>query len=107
MIVVSKSFTPEVVCEFNFELFPFDNQECYIEISNDGTDGDFVELVENALQFTGPVNINQYQFESPRFVQTSKNFLKILVKFKRVPNNKILTTLLPTVLINLVSAYKI
>ena len=107
MIVVSKSFTPEVVCEFNFELFPFDNQECYIEISNDGTDGDFIELVENTLEFTGPANINQYQFESPKFVQTSENSLRILVKFKRVPNNKILTTLLPTVLINLVSANKI
>ena len=44
-IVVSKSFTPEFVCEFNFQLFPFDSQECYIEMIHDGTDAKFVELM--------------------------------------------------------------
>ena len=100
--MVSKSFTPEVVCEFNFMLFPFDYQECYIELVQDGTDGKFIDLKEGILTFNGPVNINQYRLEVPSMVNTKGNSIKVEVKFTRLPHNRMLTTLMPTILINLV-----
>ena len=100
--MVSKSFTPEVVCEFNFQLFPFDSQECYIELFQDGTDGKFVDLKAGILTFNGPTNVNQYRLEVPSIIKTKGNSIKILVKFTRLPYNSMLTILMPTILINLV-----
>ena len=101
--MVSKSFTPEVVCEFNFMLFPFDYQECYIELVQDGTDGKFIDLKEGNLTFNGPENVNQYKIEAPSIIETEgNNSIKILVKFTRLPYNRMLTFLFPTILINLV-----
>lgn len=101
-IVVSKSFTPEFVCEFNFQLFPFDSQECYIEMIHDGTDAKFVELMGDTLIFNGPENVNEYRLEAPSMIKAKGNSIKILVKFTRLPFKSILTILLPTMLINLV-----
>ena len=100
--MVSKSFTPEFVCEFNFQLFPFDSQECYIEMIHDGTDAKFVELMGDTLIFNGPENVNQYRLEDPSMIKTEGNSIKILVKFTRLPYDSLLTKLMPTILINLV-----
>ena len=100
--MVSKSFTPEVVCKFNFQLFPFDHQDCYIELFQDGTDGKFIDLKAGNLIFNGPENVNQYRLEDPSMIKTEGNSIKILVKFTRLPYNSMLTTLMPTILINLV-----
>ena len=102
MIFVSKSFTPEVVCKFNFMLFPFDSQECYIELFQDGTDGKFIDMKQGLLSFNGYANVNQYRLEVPYMIKTEGNSIKILVKFTRLPYNSMLTTLMPTILINLV-----
>ena len=100
--MVSKSFTPEVVCKFNFQLFPFDHQDCYIELFQDGTDGKFIDLKEGNLIFNGPENVNQYRLEDPSMIKTEGNSIKILVKFTRLPYDSLLTKLMPTILINLV-----
>ena len=103
MIVLSKSFTPEFVCEFNYALFPFDTQECYIDLINDGTEAKFIELMGRNLTFNGPENVNQYKIEAPSIIETEgTNSIKILVKFTRLPYNRMLTFLFPTILINLV-----
>ena len=102
MIVVSKSFTPEVVCEFNFQLFPFDQQECYIDLEPEGTDGKFIDLRGGSLMFNGPGNVNQYRLEVPSMIKTKGNSIRILIKFIRLPYNHMLTILMPTILINLV-----
>ena len=94
--MVSKSFTPEVVCKFNFQLFPFDHQD------QDGTDGKFIDLKEGNLIFNGPENVNQYRLEDPSMIKTEGNSIKILVKFTRLPYDSLLTKLMPTILINLV-----
>ena len=100
--MVSKSFTPEFVCEFNFKLFPFDQQECYIEIEPEGTDGRFINLYLKDLTFNGPSNVNQYRLEDPSMIKTKGNSIKIQVKFTRLPYNSMLTIIMPTILINLV-----
>ena len=100
--MVSKSFTPEVVCEFNFQLFPFDQQECYIEIKPEGTDGKFIDLRGGNLTSNIPGNVNQYKLEVPSMVKAKGNSIRILIKFTRLPYNCILTMLMPTILINLV-----
>ena len=101
-----RSFTPEFVCEFdkNFALFPFDTQECYIDLMiNDGTEAKFIELIGGTLTFNAPEDVNQYRFEAnPSMKKTNGNSVKVLVKFKRLPYNRMLTFLLPTILINLV-----
>ena len=105
-IRISKSFTPELVCNFDFYYFPFDYQVCFIEMATYGTDGNFVRLKSNSLSFTGSENVNEYKIETPEFMKTGKNSIKIAIKFKRIAYNKILTTLMPTILINLVSISK-
>ena len=103
--MVSKSFTTEFVCEFNFELFPFDRQECYIEIFYDGTEAKFIELMGKKLTFNGRENVNQYTLEAPLMIKKKGNSIINLVKFTRLPYNIMLTIFLPTILINLVRQY--
>ena len=94
------------VCSFDFHLYPFDIQKCYIEFSIPVEERQSIELI-NATEFPGfwgSTHVNQYSLGNFKYLQLSNETHKLVVQFlmKRQFINVFLTVLIPAILINLV-----
>ena len=72
-------------------------------------DGNFIQLIQDKIDFIGQSVVNQYNIEDPVFLDQDtmikngdQNAIIIEIRFQRQLNNRMLTALLPTILINLV-----
>ena len=105
-ITIEKSLTSEFICTFDFSMYPFDHQICFIEVLSNKIDDQFVKLVQDTLIYTGPHIVNQYDIEPLEFIDSEKdNAIRIQIKFHRRIYNKLLNVGLPTILTNLVSIF--
>ena len=105
-ITIEKSLTSEFICTFDFSMYPFDHQICFIEVLSSKIDDQFVKLVQDTLIYTGPNIVNQYDIEPLEFIESEKdNAIRIQIKFHRRIYNKLLNVGLPTILTNLVSIH--
>ena len=102
-----KKYVTEVfVCSFDFHLYPFDIQKCYVEFAIPNEERQSIELI-NATEFPafwGSTHVNQYSLGNFKCLQLSNETHKLVVQFlmKRQFINVFLTVLIPAILINLV-----
>ena len=93
-------------CPFQLDYYPFDGQNCPIILINKGDEGENIEFIQDKLIYLGPPTMKQYQITIP-FVSTKDNTIKVEIKFRRDTMSELLTTILPTVLIVIVSYLEI
>ena len=91
-------------CPFQLDYYPFDGQNCPIILINKGDEGENIEFIQDKLTYLGPSTMKQYQIGTPEFVSTKDNTIKVEIKFRRDTMSELLTTILPTVLIVIVSS---
>ena len=94
-------------CPFQLDYYPFDGQNCPIILINKGDEGENIEFIQDKLTYLGPTTMKQYQIGTPEFVSTKDNTIKVEIKFRRDTMSELLTTILPTVLIVIVSYFEI
>ena len=104
---VSKSLTLDFFCNYELQKYPFDNQLCLIQIESFGSDAHLIELIQSQIQFKGSKQVFQYQVEDPVFLKTNGSSIIIQIRFKRELHHISLATLLPSILINVVSYFEI
>ena len=91
-------------CEFELDWYPFDKQNCNIEIENFGNKDHLIDLVQKQVRLQGRKHVYQYIVEKPTFVDSGKNSIMIRIKLTRQLYFIILTNFIPIILINIVSS---
>ena len=102
MLVLSKSLTLDFICEFELSWYPFDYQQCRVEIQNFGSNDQIIQLTSNQIEMIGSKTVYQYEVKEPIFDYSKNNSIIIVIKLYRQLHYIILTNLLPTILINVV-----
>ena len=105
-LLVKKRLTLKFTCSFRLELYPFDTQECLIEIINNAIGGGrHINLLPGNAEFLGFEYVKEYRIKSLRFVKTASTMVTMTITLERQLLYLFLTNLLPVVLINLVKLF--
>ena len=105
-LLVKKRLTLKFACSFRLELYPFDTQECSIEIINNAIGGGrHINLLPGTAEFLGFEYVKEYRIKSLKFVKTTSTMVTMTITLERQLLYLFLTNLLPVVLINLVKLF--
>ena len=103
-LTMTKRISPRLTCSFQLQKYPFDSQECFIEVVNDKER--FIYLDKVSIDFLGFDYVQQYMIHEVKFKQsTSKNAIVVSMILERQLLYIILTNLLPTILLTLVCTF--
>ncbi len=104
-ITISRVYFSEFLCDFDMAMYPFDTQQCFINLIPGGNTGEFIELVPGFLNYTGPLELTQYfikDYKIENITLSSNRAVSVSISFGRRILATILTTYLPTLLLCLV-----
>ena len=95
-ILYRRTYSTKFDCDFNLESYPFDTQECKMELRVPASLEELVELVAHNMTYLGPMKLAQ--FEIIKWSYTSSDGLAIFIMIlKRRFENKILTIYIPSI----------
>ena len=94
--------TLDFFCEFELSWYPFDSQQCHVEIQSFGSNDQKIQLTPSQILMIGSKTVHQYEVKEPKFDYSKNNSVVIVLKLYRQLHYIILTNLLPTILINVV-----
>ena len=105
-ITLSRFYNIRFLCNYEMQWYPFDVQHCTLKLSMKGKSSDFARLRADVLQYLGILEVNQYLVE--RYTMSiaeelNKSTLEIEIILGRRLLTIILTTFVPTVLLNMIS----
>ena len=66
-----------------FSWYPFDTQTCNMVLEPDGNSGEFIELVDDGLQYLGPMDLTQYFIRSTEMTKSNDGTLIVVVVLGR------------------------
>lgn len=67
--VMSRVYDVNWICEYDMSWYPFDTQTCYMTLQPDGNSGEFIDLVDDGLEYLGPRDLTQYFIRSTKMIQ--------------------------------------
>ena len=105
-ITLSRFYNIRFICNYEMQWYPFDVQSCTLKLSMKGKSSDFARLRADVLQYLGILEVNQYivDFYTMSVVEeANKSTLEIDIFLGRRLLTIILTTFVPTVLLNMIS----
>ena len=105
-ITLSRFYNIRFICNYEMQWYPFDVQSCTLRLSMKGKSSDFSKLRADILQYLGILEVNQYivDFYTMQVVEElNKSTLEIEISLGRRLLTIILTTFVPTVLLNMIS----
>lgn len=66
---MSRVYDVNWICEYDMSWYPFDTQTCYMTLQPDGNSGEFIDLVDDGLEYLGPRDLTQYFIRSTKMIQ--------------------------------------
>ena len=94
-ILYRRTYSTKFDCNFNLATYPFDTQECTMELRVPASLEELVELVAQNMTYLGPAMLAQFQIID--WSSKSDNGIAIFtMTFKRRFENKILTIYIPS-----------
>ena len=101
---MEKFILADIMCTFDLRYYPFDNQMCEVALTNDKYEYEPFLFKEDSLIYSGPQSSGIYKIKAVRFKNTTKkDSLIVQIVLDRDMMNILLTTILPTLLIVIVS----
>ena len=91
------------ICNYEMKWYPFDIQKCTLRLAMLGKSSDFAQLETQVLHFVGREEVNQYVVKSYSMRVSEKEELEIEIVLGRKLLTIILTTIVPTILLNIIS----
>ena len=104
-ITLSRFYNIRFLCYYNMKWYPFDVQTCSIVLKLKGKGGDFASLNTGLLNNNGRSEVNEYIIESTKIQSypLEDGRVEIKVKMDRNLLTIVLTTIVPTLLLNIIS----
>ena len=103
---ISRFYRTNFICDFDMAWYPFDTQKCSMDFVIEKDLQNFVDLLVQNLNYSGPSELTQYFIKKKVFLdRTDDEGLKILfvdIYLGRRLLSIILTVFAPTVILNLV-----
>ena len=109
IIVQNSSFIGSFVCSFpNILVYPFDTEICYLKIKMPSNSYHFTKLLPVKLEFSGSRGVGEYVILSIEDMKTIKfhtghTGIQIQINLGREIGSILLSTYLPTILMNLIN----
>ena len=92
-------------CEFSLHWYPFDTQNCFLDIRPTSDLEDFIQLVVNNFTYVGPMDLTEYSVQNMDMrLEKIDNHSNLIVEIfiqRRLPN-LILTAFIPTLILNVI-----
>ena len=82
--------------------YPFDIQNCFMNFTMQGNSGIFVNLLAGEIKYNGPVDLAQYYIRD-KVITESEKVVAIKVTLGRRLLSTVLTTYVPTLLLNIIA----
>ena len=105
-LIKISSFVGSFVCTFaNIKLYPFDNERCFLHMTDESKNYYFTNLIPSKFEYSGPMNVGPYIImERKKMIKTilqNKTIgIQIEINLGRQINSILLSTYLPTMLMN-------
>ena len=104
-IALSRVYSIKFSCEYDMAWYPFDVQECHIEMILDGVLDNYADLLADDVIFTGPTELTQYFVQNyvigKKSIKT-KEAVVVSITLGRRLLGTFLTIFFPTILLNLI-----
>ena len=101
---MEKFILADIMCAFDLRYYPFDNQMCEVVLTNDKSQYEPFRFKQDSLVYSGPQSSGIYKIKDVRFKNmTNEDSLIVQIILDRDMMNILLTTILPTLLIVIVS----
>ena len=100
-----RTYNTQFICSYKIHWYPFDTQTCYMDFIMKKNADEFIKLVANIMQYSGPTDLSTYFVRSTSIcsaVISSKQGVRVKVVLGRPLLSTLLTTFLPTVLLNVI-----
>ena len=101
--MIHKSYTHHFTCIYDLRMYPLDIQKCQMVIRLTTQMKEFFKLVPNTVSLKGSNFSNQYIIQPPTLQLNLEKEVVVTIILQRQIIYIILTTILPAILINLVS----
>ena len=89
-------------CNFDLRWYPFDFQTCSIDIKPTSDLNDLVKLEADNFDYEGPPDLTEYNIKRIELKKENESTLKVEIIIRRRLLSLILTTFLPTILLNII-----
>ncbi|XP_023323855.1 uncharacterized protein LOC111697908 [Eurytemora carolleeae] len=105
-IILSRFYNTRFLCTYNFQWYPFDIQNCQLQLTMFGKSGDFSTLEAKILNFFGQRSSKEFVVES-YFMRVSETRGKTVLKINVILGRNLmpiaLNTYLPSMLLVIIS----
>ena len=92
-------------CEFSLHWYPFDTQNCFLDIRPTSDLEDFIQLVVNNFTYVGPMDLTEYSVQKMDMrLEKIDNHSNLIVEIfiQRRLLSLILTAFIPTLILNVI-----
>ena len=101
-IQYQRFYSQVLECDFDLRWYPFDFQACFIDIRPTSDLDDFMVLEASDFYYEGPPDLTEYNVRRVNMEKVNDSVLRVEIVIRRRLLSLILTTFLPTVLLNII-----
>ena len=98
----SRTYSEKFECNFNLRSYPFDTQECVMELKVPSSQTDEVNLTAYKVKYTGPKDLPQFAVESSKLINLGDRAL-FLMKFQRKFQYHLISVYIPSLSLFVIS----
>ena len=102
-IQTNRMYEIDFLCNYDMKFYPFDIQECTIDLVIDGNTAKFIDLLPGNLTYSGSTDLAQYFIMSYNIYSANikgKQGVQVSITLGRRLLGTILTVYVPTILLN-------
>ena len=99
-IEYNRFYSQEFECEFALHWYPFDTQNCHLDIVPSTDLKDVMKFVTDKFNYEGPLDLTEYNVKKIEMKVENETLLRINIFIQRRLLSLVLTAFIPTIILN-------
>ena len=100
-IEYKRFYSQEFECEFGLQWYPFDTQNCHLDIVPSTDLRDVIKFVNDKFIYEGPLDLTEYNVKKIEMKVNNVTMLRVNIFIQRRLLSLVLTAFIPTIILNL------